>query len=175
MGLTGPCPKRSCRCTLTPPLIQRHGEVNAWDNAEFRAAVEATVKKQVVLAGIVTDVCEFTFSSYCSILPHLSLHFRASISRSLTTSLFIKTGTTFLALSLRAQGYSVWANVEASGTINELIRSTANDQMRHAGVQVVSLFAIIADLMRTWAQAPPGTLEFFGTYLPVSSMSGEIR
>ena len=41
------------------PLIKRLGEVNAWDNSEFRAAVEATGKKQIVMAGIVTDVCEF--------------------------------------------------------------------------------------------------------------------
>ena len=38
------------------PLIKRQGEVNAWDNADFRAAVKATGKKQVVLASIVTDV-----------------------------------------------------------------------------------------------------------------------
>jgi hypothetical protein len=35
----------------------RQGEVDAWDNAEFKAAVEATGKKQVIMAGIVTDVC----------------------------------------------------------------------------------------------------------------------
>jgi hypothetical protein len=33
------------------PLIKRNGEVNAWDNAEFRAAVEATGKKQLIIAG----------------------------------------------------------------------------------------------------------------------------
>ena len=37
-------------------LVKRNGEVNAWDNAEFRAAVQATGKKQVILAGITTDV-----------------------------------------------------------------------------------------------------------------------
>ena len=37
--------------------IKRHGEVNAWDNADFRAAVQATGKKQVIIAGITTDVC----------------------------------------------------------------------------------------------------------------------
>lgn len=37
--------------------IHRGGEVNAWDNPEFRAAVEATGKKQIILAGITTDVC----------------------------------------------------------------------------------------------------------------------
>ena len=38
------------------PFIHRQGEVDAWDNAEFRAAVEATGKTQVILAGIVTEV-----------------------------------------------------------------------------------------------------------------------
>jgi len=30
---------------------------SAWDNPDFRAAVRATGKKQVIIAGIVTDVC----------------------------------------------------------------------------------------------------------------------
>lgn len=38
------------------PFIHREGEVDAWDNSDFRAAVEATGKKQVILAGITTDV-----------------------------------------------------------------------------------------------------------------------
>jgi len=38
------------------PLIKRNGEVNAWDNEDFRAAVRATGKKQVIMGGIVTDV-----------------------------------------------------------------------------------------------------------------------
>lgn len=40
------------------PLIERQGEVDAWDNPDFRAAVQATGKKQVIMAGIVTDVCK---------------------------------------------------------------------------------------------------------------------
>ncbi|KAI9768625.1 MAG: hypothetical protein M1840_004822 [Geoglossum simile] len=39
------------------PYIKRQGEVDAWDNTDFQAAVNATGKKQVVLAGIVTEVC----------------------------------------------------------------------------------------------------------------------
>jgi hypothetical protein len=39
------------------PLIQRHGEINAWDNAEFREAVKATGRTQIILGGIVTEVC----------------------------------------------------------------------------------------------------------------------
>ena len=41
----------------TEPLIQREGEVDAWDNPEFKAAVEATGKSQMIIAGITTDVC----------------------------------------------------------------------------------------------------------------------
>jgi nicotinamidase-related amidase len=39
------------------PFIPRPGQINAWDNEEFVAAVKATGRKQLVLAGIVTDVC----------------------------------------------------------------------------------------------------------------------
>jgi hypothetical protein len=41
------------------PFIRRNGEVNAWDNPDFRKAVEATGRKQIILGGIVTEVCEF--------------------------------------------------------------------------------------------------------------------
>ncbi|KIJ43918.1 hypothetical protein M422DRAFT_47735 [Sphaerobolus stellatus SS14] len=39
------------------PFIKRGGEVNAWDNKDFRDAVRTTGKKQVIVAGIVTDGC----------------------------------------------------------------------------------------------------------------------
>jgi isochorismate hydrolase len=41
-------------------VVRRMGEVNAWDNAEFRDAIKATNKSQIVVAGIVTDVCTLT-------------------------------------------------------------------------------------------------------------------
>ena len=116
------------------PLIQRQGEVNAWDNADFRAAIEATGRSQIIMAGIVTDVC-----------------------------------TTFLALSLREEGYGVWANVEASGTTTELIRDVSNDRMARAGVQLVSLFSIVCDLMRDWRNTPgePTVVPWLQRYYPV--------
>lgn len=52
------------------PLIQRQGEVNAWDNAEFRDAIRAANKSQIIMAGIVTDVCEFSPSPHA---PHSPL------------------------------------------------------------------------------------------------------
>lgn len=39
------------------PLIARPGQINAWDNEDFVAAVKATGKKQLIIAGIVTEVC----------------------------------------------------------------------------------------------------------------------
>ncbi|BAU75747.1 isochorismate family cysteine hydrolase YcaC [Metapseudomonas furukawaii] len=39
------------------PYIARHGNINAWDNEDFVKAVRATGKKQLIIAGVVTDVC----------------------------------------------------------------------------------------------------------------------
>ena len=39
------------------PFIHRPGQINAWDNEDFVAAVEATGRKQLIVAGVVTDVC----------------------------------------------------------------------------------------------------------------------
>lgn len=38
-------------------FISRPGEINAWDNPEFKAAIDATGRKKIIMAGIVTDVC----------------------------------------------------------------------------------------------------------------------
>ncbi|TFK98327.1 ycaC protein [Pterulicium gracile] len=56
-GPNGPLPKEIVEMHPDAPLIKRNGEVNAWDNEDFRNAVEATGKKQVIVAGITTDVC----------------------------------------------------------------------------------------------------------------------
>ena len=37
-------------------VVRRSGEINAWDSADFCAAVKATGKKQVIVGGIATDV-----------------------------------------------------------------------------------------------------------------------
>jgi len=39
------------------PYIARPGQINAWDNDEFLATVKATGKKQLIIAGVVTEVC----------------------------------------------------------------------------------------------------------------------
>jgi nicotinamidase-related amidase len=37
--------------------IPRPGQINAWDNEDFVKAVKSTGKKQLIIAGVVTDVC----------------------------------------------------------------------------------------------------------------------
>ncbi len=39
------------------PFIPRPGQINAWDNEDFVKAVKATGRKQLVIAGVVTEVC----------------------------------------------------------------------------------------------------------------------
>ncbi|KAH8178582.1 isochorismatase family protein [Sarocladium implicatum] len=135
-GPNGRLPVEIAEMYPDAPIIRRHGEVNAWDNPDFRAAVRAAKKSQIILAGIVTDVC-----------------------------------TTFLALSLREEGYSVFANVEASGTTTALVRDTANDRMAQAGVQMVSFFSIVMDLMRDWRHTPGAKelLPFLDKWFPANS------
>ncbi|KAH6624360.1 isochorismatase [Chaetomium sp. MPI-SDFR-AT-0129] len=136
-GPNGPLPQEILDLYPDAPLIKRQGEVDAWDNSDFRAAIKATNRKQIIIAGIVTDVC-----------------------------------TAFLARSLRAEGYSVWANIEASGTTTKEIRDISNDQLLRAGVNVVSLFAIVCDLMRDWRHTP-GALEllpWLDRYMPAYGM-----
>ncbi|MBE7728627.1 isochorismate family cysteine hydrolase YcaC [Komagataeibacter sp. FXV3] len=39
------------------PFIARPGQINAWDNPDFVAAIKATGRRQLLIAGVVTEVC----------------------------------------------------------------------------------------------------------------------
>ena len=39
------------------PYIARPGQINAWDNEDFVKVIKATGRKQLIIAGVVTDVC----------------------------------------------------------------------------------------------------------------------
>ncbi|WP_316505737.1 isochorismatase family protein [Nitrosopumilus sp.] len=97
------------------PIIERQGEINAWDNAEFKQAIESTGRKKIIMAGIVTDVC-----------------------------------LTFPAISAVAEGYDVYAVIDASGTWDSIISQAAMHRMTQAGVKVVTWAAVLAEIMRDW-------------------------
>ena len=39
------------------PFIARPGQINAWDNEDFVRAIEDSGRSQLIIAGVVTDVC----------------------------------------------------------------------------------------------------------------------
>lgn len=53
-------------------------------------------------------------------------------------------GVAQLALSMRAEGYHVVVNVEASGTFSQRVADHAFDRMQAAGVQIMSMFSIVS-------------------------------
>ncbi|TFK26027.1 ycaC protein [Coprinopsis marcescibilis] len=132
-GPNGPTPHELLDMHPSATIVRRNGEVNAWDNAEFRDAVRATGKTQFIIAGITTETC-----------------------------------TTFLSLSMVEEGYTVFANADASGALNQRTADDANSRMRQAGVQVLSMLAIVTELMRDWRSTPGAQemLPFLDRYLP---------
>lgn len=56
-GPNGPLIKEVMENAPSAVVINRSGEINAWDDARIREAVEATGRKTVVISGILTSVC----------------------------------------------------------------------------------------------------------------------
>jgi nicotinamidase-related amidase len=56
-GPNGPLVQELKETFTQAPYIARPGQINAWDNEEFVEAVKATGKKQLIIAGVVTEVC----------------------------------------------------------------------------------------------------------------------
>ena len=151
IGPNGPLPREITAMHPNAPHIKRNGEVNAWDNEEFRNAVKVTGKTQIIIGGITTDVS----------IVNLNIPFSTRDAHQRWYFFyFFQVCTAFLALSLIEEGYTVYANADASGALSERIASDANDRMRAAGVHVLSSFAVVVDLMRDWRNTP-GAVELF--------------
>ncbi|PWE17464.1 hydrolase [Marinicauda salina] len=56
-GPNGPLVPELTETFPEAPFIPRPGQINAWDNDDFVKAVEATGRKQLIIAGVVTEVC----------------------------------------------------------------------------------------------------------------------
>lgn len=56
-GPNGPLMPELKKLFPDAPYIARPGQINAWDNADFVKAVKATGRKQLIIAGVVTEVC----------------------------------------------------------------------------------------------------------------------
>jgi nicotinamidase-related amidase len=56
-GPNGPLVPELKQAFPEAPYIARPGQINAWDNEDFRKAVKDTGRKQLIIAGVVTEVC----------------------------------------------------------------------------------------------------------------------
>ena len=56
-GPNGPLVPELKQAFPDAPFIPRPGQINAWDNPDFVKAVKATGRKQLIIAGVVTEVC----------------------------------------------------------------------------------------------------------------------
>jgi len=100
---------------LGDKVIERPGEINAWKNPAFKQAIEATGRKKIIMAGVVTDVCLM-----------------------------------FPALSAVAEGYDVYAVVDASGTWNKAVAEASIARMTQAGIKVATWASVLAEVMDDW-------------------------
>ena len=57
-GPNGPIPDEILDLYPDVPVIQRQGEINAWDNPDVKKAIKDTGRTQFIIAGIATDVCK---------------------------------------------------------------------------------------------------------------------
>ena len=83
-------------------------------------------------------------------------------------------GVAQLALSLRAEGYHVAVDLEASGTFNQRVAEAALSRMQASGVQIMNLFSINAELFRDWQlnhPSPKKTVPYLDQYVSLSLSS----
>jgi len=95
--------------------VARRGEINAWDNPEFVAAVKATGRSQLIIAGTITSVC-----------------------------------MAFPSIAAVADGYQVFAVVDASGTYSKMAEEITLARVLQAGVVPMDTAAVASEIQRTW-------------------------
>lgn len=95
--------------------VARRGEINAWDNPEFVAAVKATGRSQLIIAGTITSVC-----------------------------------MAFPSIAAVADGYQVFAVVDASGTYSKMAEEITLARAVQAGVVPMDTAAVASEIQRTW-------------------------
>ncbi len=95
--------------------MARKGEINAWDNPEFVAAVKATGRRTLIIAGTITSVC-----------------------------------MAFPSISAVADGYKVFAVIDASGTYSKMAQEITLARVVQAGVVPMDTAAVASEIQRTW-------------------------
>ena len=116
-GPNGPIMEELAAAAPNAKYVGRKGEVSSWDNADFVAAVEATGRKTLVMAGVWTSVC-----------------------------------VAFPALQAKADGYEVYAVMDASGDVSPMASDATLARMTQAGIIPVTTNTILSESHRTWTR-----------------------
>ncbi|MDT3431299.1 hydrolase [Stenotrophomonas maltophilia] len=95
--------------------VARKGEINAWDNPDFVAAVKATGRRQLIIAGTITSVC-----------------------------------MAFPSIAAVADGYQVFAVIDASGTYSKMAEEITLARVVQAGVVPMDTAAVASEIQRSW-------------------------
>lgn len=90
--------------------------LNAWEDANFKKAVEGTKRKKIILAGLWTEACVL-----------------------------------FPALSLKNDGYDVYAVTDACGGASKEAHDMAVIRMTQAGVKPVTWMQVMLEWQRDWS------------------------
>ncbi|XYK63545.1 isochorismatase family protein [Serratia marcescens] len=90
----------------------------AWDNPDFVAAVKATGRKTLIIAGTITSVC-----------------------------------MAFPSISAVAEGYKVFAVIDASGTYSKMAQEITLARVVQAGVVPIDTAGVASELQGSWNRA----------------------
>jgi len=126
-GPNGPLMPEIAAILPDATYVPRNGEVNAWDAPAFAAAVRATGKRTLIIAGVWTSVC-----------------------------------VVFPALSAVAEGFKVYAVIDASGDVSAVSAQVTTARLVQAGVIPTTTNAVVAELQKTWKR--PDAAEFAAIY-----------
>jgi nicotinamidase-related amidase len=116
-GTNGPLMSELAQAAPNAKFIPRKGEISAWDNEDFKKAVQATGRKTLVMAGVWTSVC-----------------------------------VQFPALQAKAEGYNVYAVIDASGDMSQAATDMSVARMTAAGIVPVTTNTVLCEFQRTWAR-----------------------
>jgi nicotinamidase-related amidase len=116
-GTNGPLMGELAQAAPNAKYIPRKGEISAWENADFKNAVQATGRKTLVMAGVWTSVC-----------------------------------VAFPALQAKAEGYNVYAVIDASGDMSQAATDMTVARMTAAGIVPVTTNTVLCEFQRTWAR-----------------------
>jgi nicotinamidase-related amidase len=106
--------------------VRRPGIVNAWDDPNFRAAVEATGRRNLIMAGLTTDVC-LVFPTIAAVEEGYSVQ-----------AVLDASGSPFELSETTSRGRMAAAGVVLTAT-NTLIAELAGNWATPAGGQLIQL------------------------------------